>query len=59
VKQPRSSFTVNGNSTTPDINSLQNELAEQKSYLKKFTDEWGRKEVVLKAVDYYISALKK
>lgn len=59
VKQTRTNFKVNGSNTNPDIAALEKELEEQKYYLRKFTDEWGKREVVLKAMDYYISVLKK
>lgn len=73
VNQPRNAFSINCpdptppatvppancDSGVPDTASLRKELEEQKLYLKTFTEEWGKQDIVLKAVDYYIALLKK
>lgn len=71
VKQTRNTFIVNCVIDEPELlkpdcdkgfpntAELHQELEEQKVYLKTFTNDWGKKAVVLKAVDYYIDALKK
>ncbi len=72
LKRPRNSFAVdcppradstpqpaNCDNGIPDTATLQKELEEQRLHLKQFTDEWGKRETVLKAVDYYISSLKR
>ncbi|MGC4095956.1 MAG: hypothetical protein QM706_02480 [Nitrospira sp.] len=73
IKRPRNTFTINCSppilpetvpplncdSGIPDTTALSREHEEQKLYLKNFTEEWGKQDIVLKAVDYYIYSLKK
>lgn len=75
VKRARNTFTIivncpsptppaklpsaNCDNGIPDTAALSKELEEQKLHLKTFTGEWGKQQIVLKAVDYYIASLKR